>query len=549
MCSSPLKMRSKGAVLLVAGIMLAVLLGATFQEERPLQRNTGALPVIAPENAFIKEGEVISIAAKGGTLSIINGMCDLPIEEGSSTDLIATPDRSCTSRTLAIPLSMKWRHPKEGLPSARVVRAAELDPLGRVGPYRTRTYLFQDHGELPVIALVSDHEGLFDPEKGIMVVGNAIMDDQLETDAHYARDPRWWKYPGNFMGRGRQWERPAYMEMITSEGAPAMSTDLNIRIHGQMTRGFPQHALRLIFEEPVLPWNDGSIGNAHRSMVLRAAGNDQVKAMMRDAFQNMLCADLPFATSRSWPCVVYINGAYWGVHHLRERIDDDEIALRHGITEEEITILEDAGELYRGSAIEVKNFRRLLKEAETIDPGHIDRLSAALDVDGFLTYMASQMILGNMDWPQQNVKYWRYTGTPGEGVRDGRWYFIMGDSDLSFGAHAGADTDLFLRVRNDPSPVARLFRALMRSPEMEEIFRRKAIGLIEGPFSAERMLAGIDRMHALLSPEMDRHTARWRKPADKEQWEKEVEIMREFARKRPGHVMEQLAKDRIPGSV
>src|SRR5690606_39113031 len=146
-----------------------------------------------------------------------------------------------------------------------------------------------------------------------------------------------------------------------------------------------------------------------------------------------------------------------------------------GIPKKQITILEDAGELYRGDEIEVKNFRRLLKEAETIDPTKVDRLSTVLDVEGFLTYMASQMILGNTDWPQQNVKYWRYTGAPGEGFRDGRWYFIMGDSDLSFGAHAGADTDLFLRVRNDPSPIARLFRALMRSPEMEKTFRQKVI--------------------------------------------------------------------------
>ncbi|MBK6831574.1 MAG: CotH kinase family protein [Flavobacteriales bacterium] len=86
---------------------------------------------------------------------------------------------------------------------------------------------------------------------------------------------------------------------------------------------------------------------------------------------------------------------------------------------------------------------------ERIDGGWPDTLEARVDVDGFLAYMAGQMILGNMDWPKQNLKYWRYTGTPrDQQPLDGKWHFIMGDSDLGFGANAPASSDMFAQVRD-----------------------------------------------------------------------------------------------------
>lgn len=537
-----------GPFLLLIGIALSAFAGAAVKDgHRSLQARTSAVPIIAPENAFIGIGEPITMISRSGGDLLIAEQIDRSMKEvGGKQILIAEPEVVHASRSLSIPLAMQWRHPKAGLPAAQIVRAAERDALGRIGPVITRSYLFNDHGQLPVISITSDHNGLFSPDSGLLVVGNAIMQATPRAAASYGRDPRWWKYPGNFMGRGKEWERAAQIEMILPDGDRATVADAKIRVHGQMTRGFPQHALRLIFDDPIDPWNSIGKGRGYHSMVLRAAGNDQVKAMMRDAFQQTLCAGLPFGTSRAWPCVVYINGAYWGVHHLRERIDEDELARRYSIPAKEITILEDAAVLYRGDAAQVAEFNRMLKQAEKgMD---MDLVEAELDVDGFLTYMASQMILGNMDWPEQNVKYWRFTGEKGEGFRDGRWYFIMGDSDLSFGSNAAPGSDMFIRVRNSNAPIARLFKALMRDQKVQARFNAVVDELISGPLSGEKMLAGIDRMVQLLGPEMDRHTARWRKPLNKDAWEQEVEVMRNFARTRARSIREQIGKNDLPGS-
>ncbi len=512
----------------------------------PAPKMNGAMPEILPTNAHIAPGATITVLAVDGdrTWTGAGDGTDLR-SHGDHATLRAMPDHRAAETLLAIPTAMQWRHPLFDLPTAMVVRAAEAEGNGAPGPLAMRTYLFADHGTLPVISIATPNENLYDEEVGLAVPGDWIMHPDEGVLTTYLMDIRWWKYPGNYHGRGSEWERPARMQLIGADGEEILQTDVALRMNGQMTRGFPQHAYRLLFPEPmaVAPFADGD-GIGSRALVLRAAGNDQVKAMLRDAYQHGLCAGLPFETSKALTCVVYFNGTYQGVYHLRQRMDEEELARRHGIKKKRITLLEDASELCYGDSAEAKRFNQLMARTEKWDgrePAWFDTLYARLDLDGFLTYMASQMLLGNMDWPKQNVKYWRYTGKPNKNAPlDGRWYFVMGDSDLSFGANAPASADMFAKVRTADVPVSRLFMAMMRSPELKKRFLTNARQMLDGPLSAQRCLAELDRFATNMDAEMDRHTARWRKPLDKAVWLSEVEMMRHFARERSQEVREQL---------
>ncbi len=509
-------------------------------------RAVGAEPIFDPESAFVEEGSIVTIrSSNGGDLwwSVEAGAG--PNRAGDRVSVAAFPDKRRAAHTTATATAMQWRHPLPGLPAALVMRASEVDERGSAGPWSMHTYVFTDHGRLPVLSISATHEALFSADSGICVVGDGLLRADEPVLRSYALDPKWWKYPGNYHGRGKAWEREARVQLINAEGGEVFQEEVALRVNGQMTRGFPQHALRMQFAEPLqVPLFADGDGPGTTALVLRAAGNDQVKAMLRDAYQHGLCAGQPFDVSRALPCVVYINGAYWGVHHLRQRMDAEELGRRYDIPVKRITILEDQAELYRGDSAQVRDFMRLVIATERWngeDPAWIDSLEKHMDLDGYLVYMASQMILGNMDWPRQNVKYWRYTGTPTKtGQRDGRWYFVMGDSDLSFGANTPPSGDMFARVRLKNAPISRLFMAMMRSPVLRERFVAHARGLVGGALSPERCSKRLEEMVALLSPEMRRHTARWRKPLNEEAWWVEIEVMREYARKRGPQVLEQL---------
>lgn len=416
-----------------------------------------------------------------------------------------------------------------------------------MGPVTTCTLPPASTHHLPVVALSLPPGALFDPDTGIYVVGHAVLRDEAEVRASYQRANKWWRYPGNFHGRGKAWERAAHWEFFPGPGAPStLNGPVRLRINGNNTRGFAQHALRLLFEEP-LDANDPFAtisGSGHRALLLRASGNDQDRTFFRDGLQHRLCAELPFGTSAQRQCVVYINGAYWGVHNLRERLDAKELARRHGVKTKQITVLADDIELYDGREEEVQRFSRFLTMAERWEASgsaFVDSLDRRLDIDGFLSYMAAQVVLGNVDWPAQNVRWWRYTGAAdtARGPRDGRWRYLMGDSDLGFGLTGGKGVDLFARLQENDAPTARLFRACLRSAALRERWQVILERTAHGPLSAERMVQEATRMRDEILAEMPRHIQRWRRPLSVDDWNAHVRDLMDFATHRTAIVLEQ----------
>lgn len=456
-----------------------------------------------------------------------------------------TGPRAEADRMVHTPSSVQWRHPIGSFEQAVVLRMRTVRD-GAVGPVVTTTLRLPHHGPLPVVSLVLPAGALFDPDSGLYVPGHAVFDQTNEATRSYPRSNKWWRYPGNYHGRGSAWERTGHITFFNAEGRPEADADMRLRIHGNNTRGFAQHALRVLFDKPGMqhPVLGAEQGGGQRSMLLRAAGNDQDRCFLRDALQHRLCANSAFETSAARQTVLYINGAYWGIHNLRERIDDKELARRHGLRPKDIVILADRLVLQEGDPAQVARFSRFLTMTERWDAGSsafVDSLERSLDVDGFLQYMAAQMVLGNMDWPEQNVKWWRYTGAPDtvRGPRDGRWRFIMGDSDIGFGLSGGLEGDLFAKVRRSEAPVARLLKACLRSEPLRERWDKILDQWCSDRLSAERMTATAGAMAAAIRSEMPRHTRRWRRPADAAEWERHVADLMTFARERTAIVRAQ----------
>lgn len=543
--------RWRQAYLLLGGlpVVLAVLLGLAASAPGPkpglvpAPQQSGTPPQLRWSGPDGARAEAITADGEDAWVSVAgDGSGAVPVPSGRP--FAAALSAAAAERRACVPTALRWSHPKPGLPWADVVVAAAMRSDGRPGASTMLTRPRADHGGLPVVSLVAADDDLFSGPRGLMVPGETMLEAPAALASAYARDPVFWKYPGNYHQRGKAWERRALVQLLGVNGEPRWTAPAAIRINGQQTRGLAQHALRAVFDEPLADTVFGAGSSGLAAIIIRAAGNDQIKAMMRDAYQHRLCASLPFDTSPALSCVLYINGAYWGVHHLRPRLDHEEIARRIGARPKDITIVEDRGVTYRGRPEGAQELLRLIRAAEAAgasDSAALEALERELDVEEFLTYMAAQMILGNMDWPHQNIRFWRHE-RPGKGRSDGRWRMAMGDSDLGFGALAPPSDDLFRRVAPKDTPAARLLMAVLRWPGMRERFDRTVLRLLDGPLGSRACLEELDRLVALLEPEMERHTARWRKPADRAAWKQEVEVVRRYAMERERHVRGQLGQ-------
>ncbi|ATB28303.1 CotH kinase family protein [Melittangium boletus] len=437
------------------------------------------------------------------------------------------------------PLYWRWMPPMDDVPLATVVRIQRFSGDIPVGPAEARTYLLGGlPSTLPIVSLVSDAGNFFDHTQGIYVPGKVHEDD-----------PSWpWHWgTGNYMQDGKDWERPVHVEWFESTGQRVLAQNAGVRIHGSGSAALPQKSLRLYakddygpdtFKAAVFP--ESSLREFKR-LIVRTSGQDTLTSKLKDcALQGMLVGiGLDLQACR--PAAMYLNGEYWGLHELRERYDEYYLAQHHGLDRKKVVIVQGTGELDVGSPGDEEPYAQLLtfvRENDLSLDENYAHVRTLMDVDNFIDYTIAEVFFGNEDWPQNNVKLWRYrtSGTPGgePSVQDGRWRWLLYDLDLAF--TSGPDSDSLARLLTDdelPEPSVLLARKLLEVPEFKARFVSRFLWHLDNTFTEARMTARVDALAAKLAPEMPAQVSRWRYPASVGAWSNQVQYLRDALKRRP----------------
>jgi len=397
----------------------------------------------------------------------------------------------------------------------------------------TRTYFIDESCTLPVVSLSTDPANLWDDRSGIYVTGtNGVTGYCMSTPSNWNQD----------------WERPATLEYFDAAGRPCFQLDAGIKIGGGCTRKYPQKSLavyaRSIYGSskinyPVFPDRKS---DSYNNLVLRNSGQDWYRTLFRDGMMQLLVKDRMDIDWQAYqPAVLFINGAYWGIQDLREKHNEHYLEANYGIDPDRVDIVSDDGTVHEGSATLYKALISFVSTHSLADKANYDQVRAQIDIDEYLNYLIAEIYFANIDWPGGNIKFWREWG---EGHK---WRWILFDTDLGFGAHPQGQYDSNT-LANVTSPVETyyanppwstlLIRKMLENEEFRNSFIQRFAGHIQTTFAPARAVARIDSLQALLAPEIPRHKQRW--PASLSfgaTWEAQMEITREFARKRPAAMM------------
>ncbi len=444
-----------------------------------------------------------------------------------------------------------------------VVRAAAIGSNGKKSPVVTRTYFIHPEGRdrisLPVISLATDGRHFFDNETGIYVPGNLYRNAVPE---------RPWENPANYTQSGREWERPVSVELFEPDGTQGFALDAGVRIHGGATTANPIKSLRLYFRKE---YGEGKLKyrlfpdrdyEKFDVVVLRSSGNDHDGSLFRDAFMQHLLEEghTSVDTLGYRPAVVFLNGEYWGIHNIRERADEEYIAEKYGIEPNRIDLLEFNAEPIAGDADHYNAMIQYLKDHDIREDEHYAYIQTQMDVDNFIDYMAAQIYYANTDWPGNNIRMWREktdSYSPGaEYGRDGRWRWIVFDTDFGFGMYGKEnykhDTLAFATAPNgpdwpNPDWSTFLLRTLLLNDEFRERFAARFDVHLKSTFAPERVVALIDSFKQGIVAEIDEHIARWGRPYSYGHWSEQIETMKAFARERPTYVRQHLNDNLLLG--
>lgn len=400
---------------------------------------------------------------------------------------------------------------------------------------------------LSVISISANYDDLFGENGGIYMKGKIfegalkqyLVQNGTPEDGEVARS-----LDANYKRKGRAWEkevRVSFME-VTPEGLTEVLTqNCGIRIQGNYSRSDLQKGLRLyarddygkknfkyaFFGEDYVDYA-GDTMDKFKTLVLRNGGNCAFTSKFNDTYWQSLVSELDCGTQKSRPCVVYINGEYWGLYVLQEDYTDNHMENLYGVDNNAVVIYKgdaealelgyklDEGEIPEGED-ETYYFNELLnffdKHDNLADDADYAEFCKLVHPQSVMDYFAVQCFINNKwDWPGKNWSMWKTIISDGvdDSYGDGRWRFLF--YDMEFGGVSGewdARTNTIKEDNYKPeglldfdtdNPAVLCFAYCMTNQGFRREFNRTLLGLSEGVFEKNKALERLEEFEAIYGP-------------------------------------------------
>lgn len=331
--------------------------------------------------------------------------------------------------------------------------------------------------QLPIVSLATERDNFFSKEKdpvhgGIYIYTGAPVGD----------------------GIGRGWERPVSFELFGGPQDFDVQSDCGVKLHGghgRVPEKNPKHSLRLVWKSE---YGDGKLHyriygkegpKKFNALILRTAfGNswqhwesDQRKVAQysRDLWTRTTQLRMGHTASNGFWAHLFIDGLYWGMYNITERIDDDFCATHLGGEKEEWDVVKveefEVGNTVQAADGNLEKWKEMLSVAakagtsnsayyrlQGMDASGVrdTTLEPLLDVDNYIDYMIINQYAGNTDWDHHNWYAIRRRVNPEAGFR-----FLCWDSEVIFG---NASEDVLTPTGSRKGELTTLFASMTSNP-------------------------------------------------------------------------------------
>jgi hypothetical protein len=401
----------------------------------------------------------------------------------------------------------------------------------------TKTYFINEHTfTLPVISLSMAPNYLWDNVYGIYTDGtNGALGNCVFSPKNWNQD----------------WSRHGVFEYYKESGSKWFDQSLDIRIGGGCSRGQPQKSFAIKARDEYgnnavdYPLFASKEIYKYGAFNLNNSGNDFNVTMFRDALlQSLVVDEMDIDYLAYQPSVLYLNGEYWGIQNLREKIDADFIEANYGIDKTDLDLIETYGNALEGTPDAYQSYLQTLQGMNMNDPASFAFIDSHIDVQEFINYLVTEIYYANTDWPGNNMKFWRQRST------NGKFRWILWDLDFGFGLYSNASysTHPTLYFATDPNsgvfwpnpPESTLhIRLVLQNPVFRTRFIQTMLTAINTTFKPSRVIDVIDSFQTRISAEMPYHKQRWY--GNMGDWNYEVQRMRDFATERNPYMVQHTA--------
>ena len=420
---------------------------------------------------------------------------------------------------------------------ARVIREDQLP-----GPVTTKTFFTGRKPGLTRVSVSTTPDNLWDYNTGIYVLGP----NASSSNPHYG---------ANFW---MDWEKPANIEIYGADGKEWLNQGAGMKIYGAWSRAHAQKSLSF-FARSV--YGDGSFSyplfekkdmKKYESFILRNGGNDFNASFIRDAVSAYLGDKMDLDHQGYNPSVLYLNGEYFGIMNMREKINEHFLAGNNNVAPDIVNILESTGGVVDGSNKTYSELMNFLRTKDLSNQENYEEVKTMMDVDNYIRYWLLQVYIDNRDWPGNNIKFWS-TQAPGS-----KWRWILYDTDFGYSLYDNPGYSLntlgFAFGLNDGnwannSSATELIRLLADNEEFQHSLINQFADRMNTDLLPERVLAVIDSFKNHLVPEPPHHFEIW--GGSSTGWVSQILEMRTYVKERPqymtNHILEHFDIDGTEG--
>ena len=386
------------------------------------------------------------------------------------------------------------------------------------------------HG-LPAVSLCADSLDLFGYERGIFVPG--VHFDPLNPYA-----------TGNYFMKGVEWERWCNFEFYEADDNVGVNQQLGLRTHGKQSRwrshkGYSLYAREEYGKKRIhYKFFETSPLEKFKHLTLRPYSSTWNGAGCEDYLCNCIIQPLDVETLSSRPCVLFINGEYWGVYYLEEKPDEHYLKDYLDVNLDSVTIIKEWHEVECGSGDNFNAFFSWMEQADLSDEEQYAYAEEHIDISNFIDYFIFEIFAMNRDWPATNTRCWR------EGESKWRWIFYDGDGCLvdqgDFNAFANA-TYVGEPAWPTSSKATLFFRRLLENDGFRLQFSSRFNHLATTTFAYHNTKPYFDYIYQTLQPEVPNQIERFNFPRAITTWENYcMPIVHHFLMLRPEQVIGEL---------
>ena len=304
-------------------------------------------------------------------------------------------------------------------------------------------------------------------------------------------------------------EKKISFEYYEADGSFGTSFVGNAKLSGMDSRKQPQKSISVYLRKRYgqsfvnYPFFENLEYHTFSSILLRNAGEDPKGARIMDAaLTRILKGEMDIDMQEYRPVVVYLNGSYYGIYNLREKLNGDYVESKFGIDNDTIDLIKYSTAV-KGSTSEYNKLVNYINSHNPANKDVYDYLKTQIDMQELINYWIVESFYGNTDLG--NIRYWK--------SKDGKWRWMLYDLDWSLW---NMGLDMGYPTKNSKVPAAtylsssvKIVRKLYQNSEFKDLYLTSVAKYLKTTFKPDRMNKIVDELASEIEKEMPYHISKW----------------------------------------